>query len=426
MNFIFIAGINRSGGSLLGRLFDGHKDFSSYPMEVGFKFDYNSYGFLDKITGSPFYIPDFDNSVDPSEYFEANKEVISYKWGKETSGKFGVRANYLEKAYYEKSIKTNFNHKLYIEKLNKYCLGSKSNQELYEGKHKAYFESWDNSAYFKDPKYIVTHASSGLFLSDFGKYFNDFKNSFIFIPIRDCIGYVAAEKTRIARRFFGSRRFAKPLPPDTLIKMFNAYDLNALLNTWLISISRIKLLQEKYDKTNKLVTYRFEKLVENPSSAMKILSKKLDVNYEDTLISPTLCGKKWLGNSQQGQNNGINPKPNQYYKNVLREDEIEFINSKIKNIDKIIQEQKNFEVNFKDLDDKYFFDIKNQRKASSDVRTWSLYCALGFAGFRKLKLSKSNSVSLIAYFFSIFVMIYHIPRLLKQKLFPGLGKQNYT
>ena len=60
MDFIFIAGINRSGGSLLARLFDGHKDFVSYPMEVGFKFDYSSYGFLDKITGTPTHIPDFD------------------------------------------------------------------------------------------------------------------------------------------------------------------------------------------------------------------------------------------------------------------------------------------------------------------------------------------------------------------------------
>ncbi len=426
MNFIFIAGINRSGGSLLGRLFDGHKDFASYPMEVGFKFDYSSYGYLDKITGSPSYIPDFDNNINPIKYFEADKESISYTWGKETSGKFGVRKNYLEKAYYEKSVKTNFNHELYIERLNKYCLNSKSNQELYEGKHKAYFESWDNGAYFKNPKYVVTHASSGLFLSNFDKYFKEFQNSFIFIPIRDCIGYVAAEKTRIARRFFGSRRFRKPLPPDFLIKKFDAYDLNSILTTWLISISRIKLLQEKYNSKNKLVTYRFEKLVENPTNAMNILCKKLNVNYENTLISPTLCGKKWLGNSQQGQNNGINSNPNQYYKNILREDEINFINSKIKDIDKILQEQNNFEVNFKDIDDKHFFDIKNQRNASANIRTWTLYCALGFSGFRKLKLIKPNFISLAAYFFSIFVMICHLPRLLKQKLFPGLGKQNYT
>ena len=53
--------------------------------------------FLDKITGSPCYIPDFDSKIDPIEYFEANKENVSYTWGKETSGKFGVRTNYLEK-----------------------------------------------------------------------------------------------------------------------------------------------------------------------------------------------------------------------------------------------------------------------------------------------------------------------------------------
>jgi hypothetical protein len=426
MDFIFIAGINRSGGSLLARLFDGHKDFASYPMEVGFKFDNTSYGFLDKITGTPTYIPDFHENIDPIKYFDAEKELVSYGLGKENSSKFGVRENYLEKAFYEKSVKTNFNHKLYLEKLIKYCTGIKSNQELFEGKHKAYFESWDNGAYFNDPKYVVTHDSNGLFLSDFNKYFSEFKNSFILIPIRDCIGYVAAEKTRIARRFFGSKRFSKPLPPDFLIKKFDAYDLNSIVNTWLISISRIKLLHEKTDSKKKLITYRFEKLVEQPSDSMKILSNKLNIKYHDNLLLPTLCGKKWLGNSQQGKNEGINSEPNKYYKNILRNDEIKQINSKIKYINRAIQEQTTFEINFKDSNDKFFFDIINQRKASFNSNTWSLYCALGFSGFRKLKLSKSSHISLVAYFFSIIVMICHLPRLLKQKLFPGLGKQNYT
>jgi len=426
MDFVFIAGINRSGGSLLARLFDGHKDFVSYPMEVGFKFDNTSYGFLDKITGTPTYIPDFNENINPIKYFNAEKEIISYKWGEETSGKFGIRKNYLEKAFYEKSIETDFNYDLYVKKLNDYCLGIKSNQELFEGKHRAYFESWDNGAYFKNPKYVVTHDSGGLFLSDFSKYFDEFKNSYILLPIRDCIGYVAAEKTRIARRFFGSRRFSKPLPPNFLIKKFDAYDLNSIITTWLISISRIKLLQEKNFSKDKLITYKFEKLVEQPSDSMKILSNRLKVNYENSLVSPTLCGKKWLGNSQQGKNIGINPNPNLYYSKILRDDEIDFMKSRIKDIDMIIQKENSFEVNLKDIDDKYFFDINNQRKASLKANTWSLYCSLGFSGFRKLKLSKPNSISLIAYLFSIFVKICHFPRLLKQKLFPGLGKQNYT
>lgn len=426
MDFVFIAGINRSGGSLLARLFDGHKDFASYPMEVGFKFDNTSYGFSDKITGSPTYIPDFDEKINPVEYFDIEKEIVSYSWGNETSAKFGIRKNYIEKAFYEKSIKTNFNYENYLDKLSKYCKTSKSNQELYAAKHKAYFESWDNGAYFNDPKYVVTHDSNGLFFSDFNKYFNEFKNSFILVPIRDCIGYVAAEKTRIARRFFGTKRFAKPLPPNFLVKKFDRFDLNSVVNSWLVSISRIKLLQESINSKDRLIIYRFEKLVEQPSNSMRILSNKLNVNYEKSLLCPTLCGKKWLGNSQQGKNNGINSKPNQYYKNILREDEINYIRDRIKNIDKIIEEQNSFEVDFNNVDDKYFFDFKNHRKASANITTWSLYCSLGFSGFRKLRLIRPDHISLIAYLFSIFVRIYHFPRQLKQKLFPGFGKQNYT
>ena len=62
MNFIHIAGINRSGGSLLARLFDGHKEFASYPMEVDL-IDYNSYGFLDKLTGTPTCIQNFTRTL---------------------------------------------------------------------------------------------------------------------------------------------------------------------------------------------------------------------------------------------------------------------------------------------------------------------------------------------------------------------------
>ena len=50
-------GINRSGGSLLARLLEETK-VVSYPMEVGFKFKEDLFGFVDKLTGSPKYIPD--------------------------------------------------------------------------------------------------------------------------------------------------------------------------------------------------------------------------------------------------------------------------------------------------------------------------------------------------------------------------------
>tara|TARA_B100000963_G_C22596029_1_gene657877 strand:+ start:591 stop:1871 length:1281 start_codon:yes stop_codon:yes gene_type:complete len=426
MRFIFIAGINRSGGSLLARLFDGHPKIASYPMEVTYPFCDNSFKFLEKLTGTPTHIPDFRIGIDPIKYFNIEKEKIFYKLGKETSSKYGIRKNYLEKAFYEKNIKTNFDYEKYREKLLLYTKNCQNNQELYEAKHKAYFESWDEGKNFNNPNYVVSHDSNGLFLNDFEKYFREFTDSVIFIPIRDCLGYIAAEKTRIARRYFGSKRFARPVPPNFLVKKFSFYDLDSLIITWNISLSRIKLLKEKFKNNNRLIIYRLEKLTSNTEEAMKFFSEKIDIEYDQILTKPTIKGENWLGNSQQGINSGVNQNPNAYYKKVLRSDEINKILKKTGEISNILKNIDEINIDLSKLNDDHFYDIKNQRKYINDVNSWSLYCSLGFKGFRKLKLEKPNSMSLIALIFSLLVKVYHFPRLFKQRYFPGLGKQNYT
>ena len=73
MKFIFIAGINRSGGSLLARLFDGHPKIASYPMEVAYPFCDNSFKFLEKLTAHQpiFQILDWNRS---DKYFNIEKK----------------------------------------------------------------------------------------------------------------------------------------------------------------------------------------------------------------------------------------------------------------------------------------------------------------------------------------------------------------
>ena len=44
---IYIAGINRSGGSLLARLLDNHSKILSYPTELGFPNDNSFYEIID-------------------------------------------------------------------------------------------------------------------------------------------------------------------------------------------------------------------------------------------------------------------------------------------------------------------------------------------------------------------------------------------
>ena len=57
---IFIAGINRSGGSLLARLLDNHTNILSYPVELGFPEINNFYNITDNYTGIPQTISEFD------------------------------------------------------------------------------------------------------------------------------------------------------------------------------------------------------------------------------------------------------------------------------------------------------------------------------------------------------------------------------
>ena len=61
---IFIAGINRSGGSLLARLFDGHKNLASYPLEIPFLHDNSFFKIFENYAGIPMTVPSkFDGNV---------------------------------------------------------------------------------------------------------------------------------------------------------------------------------------------------------------------------------------------------------------------------------------------------------------------------------------------------------------------------
>lgn len=426
MNFIHIMGINRSGGSLLARLLDGNDKIASYPMEVGFKFKSDLYSFIDKLTGTPTYIPDFNVNIDVLDYFDVKKKINPlYEWGKEKSEITGIRENYLEKAFYEKNVNTNFNFDEYQNKLIKYSRDIKNNYELYEAKHKAYFESWEYSK-LKKFEHVVSHDSAGLFFHDFNQFFKFFPKSFVIIPIRNVIGYVAAEKTRIARKAIGSRRFSKPLPPNWMIKKFQNYSIDGLVRSWMVSITKIRILQENFGLDKNLMVYRFENLVNDTEKHIKYICEKNCIKFDNIFLKPTLMGKPWLGNSQQGINDGINKNPNNYVNQVLTNSEIQQIEMLSNNFDTILNKKKNLLIDLMDIKKDQFFDYNLQKKYSKDNDQWAIYCALGFKGFRDSSVKAPYLYQTLYFFFSIFVRIYHFPRFLKQRFFPNKGKQNYT
>lgn len=399
-SFIFIANqVCRSGGSLLNRLFDGNKKIATYPTEIGFKFDKNLIKNNDKIIGAPSFIPKFEKNIDLVDFFELEEDYQNFKYAKNSHIHVGIKKNYLEKSYYEKKIKTDFDFDKYFKNIKKYCSGASNNQELYYFKHKAYFHSWDNGIYWNDPNYIVTQDSNGLFLTNYDRFFSDFIGSIVFVPMRNCHGYVASEKIRIAKRYFGGRRFAKPSPPNFMIKKFNEYDLSSLVNTWRVSLDRVKILQEKFRE--KVFVLQLENLTKNTQKVMDDIFLKLNTTAEKVNYEPTICGKKWLGNSHMGKIKGIKKNPNSHIHDVLRQDEVDYINKKINNITDILKTKNESFVDLTNIEDKYFFDVSKQRNLSKDNVSWALYNSFYFKGYRKLKLKKQNTFSIL------FTLLFH-------------------
>ena len=456
LKLIFIGAINRSGGSLLSRLFDGHENIVSYPLELPFPHDNSYYKITDNFVGIPLTIPTMQNeklskdskflypgslsrSLTPKE-FDSNYEFDKYdlldipktkpsiptKWGKEKSDIIGIRKNYLEKSFYD-NVKTDFDYEKYIKNFDKYSEGKSNWNELHNARHRAYFESWDQGKYFTSKtSHVVMHTSSGLYLTNIDKFFEIYKDSRFIIPVRDVLGYVASEKVRMARIYFGSRRYNKPKLPLIFIKHFNHYDLRAKIRNWTTATTRTRLLQEKFEINKNLIVYSNEKLVKNIDKVMGDFAKNLNIDFNEILSKPTIGKSPWGGNSHYGASQGVNKSTLENYKKVLSKDEIDTILKETKNLRNAILEQDNSFLDLTKINSKYFNDYYYQKKYFEDKEKLTLYYSLVNSAGRKVNVKKAGWLSIISLLFSVYAHLMNIPRLIKLKYFPGLGKQNYT
>jgi hypothetical protein len=429
MKFLHIGSINRSGGSVLNRLFDGHPQIAAYPGEWCFPKDLNIYPWVDFLNGTPIKIPSFDpkKKIDILKFhnLQEKKEQPIHRWGKEKNDTVGARKNYLQREFYRK-VKTDFNYPKYINLLKQYSEGCKTLQTIYEARHKAYFEAWDNGANAGGMNLVVTHDSGGIFTHNLDKYFKEFKESFHVYPVRDVFGYIASEKTRIARRYFGSRRFPKVKMSNRFVKVFKHYDLNAIIRSWLITITRVIILQEKFGVNGRFVVYRYENLINDTEQVMREMCKITGIKFDKCLLKPTMAKKRWGGSSHQGEQKGINRGLSSYFKEVLTKDEIKEIVKQCGLIMEELSKMKKTPLDLTKIPKDILYDYNYQKRYCDDPEKWALYCAYAFTSVRRIVVRQPDFSAVVAYFYSKLIRVIHIPRLLKLNLFPGKGKQNYA
>ncbi len=422
IKIIYIASITRHGGSLLNRLLDSHQDLGSLPTEMNFPRSKDTLDFMENLPGIATSVPNFDSyGGNLTKFFQLEKNLDPvFEWGKEKRDKIGVRKNYYEKAYYD-NFKTNFNKDSFIKDLNNRSGNIKNTNDIYKVFFETYFDNWDDGKHKKDFKYYVMHNSTGIYLDNFDDFFKYFQNSKVIVPVRNPVDYIASEKTRIARIFYGARRFYKPVPPNYLVKIFDNYDLKALIRSWKVSVTRYRLLQEIYK--DDFFFYRYEDLVNKTNETMTDISKFLGIDFHDILLNPTLAGKDWGGNSHKGRLKGIIF--SNYSSKVLKSSEIETI-KKETNIWNDILNISDVNLDYLKISKKEFYHYDKQKKYLPYKDIINIYYSFALSGARKKQISKVGNLGLISFAYGLFVRLLNFPRLLKQKLFPSRGKQNYT
>ncbi len=426
---IHLGSINRSGGSLFCRLLDGHPDVASYPIELSFPPNLKIAPYIEKITGYPSHIPNYDQSmhIDFLDFLgiEKVKSEPIYKWGKESTDSVGVRKNYLEKQFYGK-VKTDFDYERFINMFLERAKEAKRFEDLWNARHIAYFSAWEGNKYGGNLKYVVSHSSSGLYLSNIDKYFEEFNTSFYVYPLRSIFGYISSEKVRLARRYYGSRRFPKVKMPNFFAKIFKSYDLTAHINAWMSALTRVILLQEAFGVNDRFILYRYENLVNDTEGVIKTICEKTGLSYDPMLLVPTIAGQPWGGSSQQGKQTGVNRKLTEYYTEVLTDKEISTINERAGQVIGFLDSDKTTPCDLTKIPKKLLYDYDFQKQYFKDEEKMAMYGALANCGRRRNKIGVPDNLAIFALIYSKMIRVMHIPRLLKLKYLPGTGKQNYT
>ena len=214
--------------------------------------------------------------------------------------------------------------------------------------------------------------------------------------------------------------------PNYLVKLFNNYDLDAHISSWLSAFTRVLLFQEEYGINERFLVYSYENLLVNTEDIMNGICNKTHLKYDPCLLTPTLAGKPWGGSSHQGKQSGINTKLATYFKEVLTAEEIYKIDESCGPLLEYLDKNKSGLLDLTGLDKKYLYDYDYQKRYFKDEEKTAMYSFIINCRRRRALIRAPNFNTVIAYFYSKIIRIIHIPRLLKQKFFPGMGKQNYT
>jgi len=368
---IFIGPTVRSGGSLLARLFDHHPDIASYPFELILPMDDALHPSLQtrgqklNVQNYPSIGKDMGADAIMSKVLLSRNQEACLVGSHFRNGKLRAKTSYLD-------VNASYDHERFIEDFEDYLGNSKKIGDIYNSIHRAFFKNWDEGRHSGTMKYVVYHSGNGL-LADITFFLKEFEGGFFVQPIRSIYGCLASEKKKVVRQLIGRGRIGRRISiPDRWLKLYYGRYFEHILINWLITFTRSVILKERLGE--RYIIYRHEDLVRNPELMMKKISEKIGLDFHDSLLTLTVAGHSWAGNSMFGRQAGINPELAEV-RDVFNKTENELIDEYCGYINQYLGEYENGLVDFDSSDRSKLFDYDIQERYYGDREKTALYFA---------------------------------------------------
>lgn len=242
-----ISQIQRSGGSMLSQLFDGHPEVHAHPHEL-------KIGYPKK-----FIWPEIDLEDNPEHWFEMLFEdsVVEH-----------LRHGYKKMAKYEDTFQFTFapslQRRIFLKHLNN--AATITLRTVFDAYMTSYFGAWINNQNRLGPKKFVTGFTPRLAMMkpNMKSFFDIYPDGRVISVIRD------------PKNWF---------PSATRHQTDKYGEINRALNQWLDSAK--SMVENKRQYGDRVCIITFEDLVKRTDPVMHYLAGFLDINFENILLTPT-------------------------------------------------------------------------------------------------------------------------------------------
>jgi hypothetical protein len=285
-----ISQIQRSGGTLLSQLFDGHSELHAHPHEL-------KIGYPTKYTW-----PKLDLKDDPSRWLETLFEhsVLShFKKGYKKEKKRDDAFLFLFLPSVQREI--------FLDYLG--SLGSLTLRDVFDAYMTSYFGAWLNNQNSSGHKRFITAFTARLSMNkdNMESFFETYPDGRLISLIRDPKNWYPSairHKPRICR------------------------DIQEGVDLWKKSAQSMLLNKERYGDRVSIIT--FEELISKTESVMRYLAEFLEIKFENILLEPTFNKYPIRANTSfEAEKSGIiNSTLNRY--KTLAQDELRFVESMTK------------------------------------------------------------------------------------------------